>query len=306
MIKGLTITPPVLGRISIGRVIQKDGKRLPAKDDQFTITSQIQNKEGWINHPLDEKMRENNNGKLRQIPVRMLFNDPELNLRAEYTLFDRQTGRPLCVGDGEHCQRRTNKGVESHPCPSPDRCPLAQGGACKAYGRLYVNLSEDDELGTFIFRTTGFNSIRTLAARLSYFAAVSGNKLSCLPLQLTLRGKSTTQSYRTPIYFVDLTLREGVTLKQAVQDAQAIDADLSENGFDQAALEVAAKQGYVNSCFEVDADDLSDVVEEFYPMEISQDYSDSNGQQHIQNGSQATHDVRSIEQGLRQSVTAVS
>ena len=89
-----------------------------------------------------------------------------------------------------------------------------------------------------------------------------------------------------------------------MQDAQAIDADLSENGFDQAALEVAAKQGYVNSCFEVDADDLSDVVEEFYPMEISQD---SNAQQlSIQNGSNTTHDVRSIEQGLRQSVTAVS
>jgi len=35
--------------------------------------------------------------------VRMLFNDPTLNLRAEYTLFDRQTGRPLCVGDGEQC-----------------------------------------------------------------------------------------------------------------------------------------------------------------------------------------------------------
>ena len=269
MIKGLTITPPVLGRISIGRVIQKDGKRLPAKDDQFTITSQVQNKDGWINHPLDAKLRENNDGKLRQIPVRMLFNDPELNLRAEYTLFDRQTGRPLCVGDGEQCQRRTNNGVETLPCPSPDRCPLAQGGACKPYGRLYVNLSEDDELGTFIFRTTGFNSIRTLAARLSYFAAVSGNKLSCLPLQLTLRGKSTTQSYRTPIYFVDLTLRDGVTLKDAVQHAKAIDSELSEYGFDQSALDDAAKIGYANSCFEVDGDEMSDVVEEFYPQEDS-------------------------------------
>ncbi|AOY45212.1 hypothetical protein AOT82_2833 [Psychrobacter sp. AntiMn-1] len=222
--------------------LPKMAKKLPAKDDQFTITSQVQNKDGWINHPLDEKLRANNDGKLRQIPVRLLFNDPALNLRAEYTLFDRQTGRPLCVGDGEQCQRRTNNGVEQLACPSPDRCPLAQGGACKPYGRLYVNLSEDDELGTFVFRTTGFNSIRTLAARLSYFSAVSGNKLSCLPLQLTLRGKSTTQSYRTPIYFVDLTLRDGVTLKDAVQDAVAIDRELGEHGFDQAALEAAAKQ----------------------------------------------------------------
>ena len=305
MIKGLTITPPVLGRISIGRVIVKDGKRLPAKDDQFTITSQIQNKDGWINHPLDERLRAKSDGKLRQIPVRMLFNDPTLNLRAEYTLFDRQTGRPLCVGDGEQCQRRTSNGVETLPCPSPDRCPLAQGCACKPYGRLYVNLSEDDELGTFIFRTTGFNSIRTLAARLSYFAAVSGNKLSCLPLQLTLRGKSTTQSYRTPIYFVDLTLRDGVTLKDAVSNAQAIDAELSEHGFDQAALEAAAKLGYVNSAFEIDNDEAFAVVEEFYPVETGDSGHHQDAHGHF-NHSLTNHDVTSIEQGLRQSVTAVS
>jgi hypothetical protein len=51
MIKGLAITPPILGRISIGKVVEKNGKRLPEKDDQFTITSQIQSKEGGSNIP---------------------------------------------------------------------------------------------------------------------------------------------------------------------------------------------------------------------------------------------------------------
>jgi len=46
MIKGLAITPPILGRISIGKVVEKNGKRLLEKDDQFTITSKIQSKEG--------------------------------------------------------------------------------------------------------------------------------------------------------------------------------------------------------------------------------------------------------------------
>lgn len=36
MIKGLAITPPIVGRISIGRVVERNGQRLPAKDDQFT------------------------------------------------------------------------------------------------------------------------------------------------------------------------------------------------------------------------------------------------------------------------------
>lgn len=35
MIKGLAITPPVIGRISIGKVVEENGKRLPEKDDCF-------------------------------------------------------------------------------------------------------------------------------------------------------------------------------------------------------------------------------------------------------------------------------
>lgn len=264
MIKGLAITPPTLGRISIGRMVEKNGKRLPEKDDQFTITSQIQSKEGWIKHPLDEQLRANTpNQKLRSIPVRMIFNDPDLNLRAEYTLFDRQTGRPVCVGNGETCQRLTNQGVEQYPCPSPDLCPLAQGGNCKPYGRLHVNLDDSDEFGTFIFRTTGFNSIRTLAARLSYYHAASNGLLSCLPLQLTLRGKSTTQSYRQPVYYVDLTLREGISLNNAITQAKQIDDQSKEAGFYQEAVDFIARKGFANARFETDIEGGLDIVEEF-------------------------------------------
>ncbi|WNX58978.1 hydrolase or metal-binding protein [Acinetobacter baumannii] len=298
MIKGLAITPPILGRISIGKVIEKNGKRLPEKDDQFTITSQIQGKDGWVKHPLDETLRtKSTNNKLRSIPVRMIFNDPELNLRAEYTLFDRQTGRPICIGNGETCQRQGQHGVEQHPCPSPSLCPLAQGGLCKPYGRLYVNLDDADEFGTFIFRTTGFNSIRTLAARLAYYHAASAKLLSCLPLQLTLRGKSTTQSYRTPIYYVDLTLRDGTSLQEAITTAKQIDEQSRLAGFYQEALDEVARQGYANAKFEVESEEGLDVVEEFY-------HSD---EQEQQNQTEVVHtDVRSLQKGLAQSVRAVN
>lgn len=307
MIKGLTITPPVLGRITIGKVIEKNGKRLPEKDDQFTVTSQVQNKEGWLKHPLDDKLRQNApNGKLRHIPVRMLFNDPELNLRAEYTLFDRQTGRPICVGNGVNCQRRTQNGVEQLPCPSPELCQLGQNGHCKPFGRLYVNLDDSDELGSFIFRTTGYNSIRTLMARLSYFSAVSGNLLSCLPLQLTIRGKSTTQSYRTPIYYVDLTLQDGVNLQQAIEGAKQINATLVESGFNQQALEQVAKQGYANSVFEMDSEEGLEVIEEFFndnpPLQAERHSQPKLVAEVIDN----FEPILAMEQGLRQSVKKVS
>jgi len=267
MIKGLAITPPVLGRISIGRIVEKNGIRLPQKDNQFTITSQVQEKDGgWLLHPLDEELRKDApNGKLRTIPVSMLFNEADLNLRAEYTMFDRKSGRPICVGNGDTCKRLTQSGVQSLPCPSPTLCEFGKGGLCKPYGRLNVKVGDDDDLGTFIFRTTGYNSIRTLAARLSYYQAVSGGLLAYMPLELKLRGKSTTQSRRTPIYYVDLAIKEGVPLQEAVAQAREKARQMKEEGVDQAALDAAAAKGFSNALFEYDEDEMSQVVEEFYP-----------------------------------------
>lgn len=264
MLKGLAITPPVLGRISIGKVVEKNGKRLPEKDDQFTITSQVQSKDGWLPHPVDETLRKEQGGKIRNIPIRLLFNDPELNFRAEYSLFDRTTGRPLCVGNGESAKRQTEEGIKSFPCPSPDACPLAKGNACKPYGRLNVALGDDDSLGSFVFRTTGFNSIRTLSARLQYFQAISGNKLSCLALELRLRGKSTRQSLGTPIYYVDITPRSELSTEKMLAQAKQLDEARRQAGFDQEALDQTAKQGFGNGAFEDGEEDGGAVVDEFF------------------------------------------
>lgn len=267
MLKGLAITPPILGRIAIGKVVEKHGKRLPEKDDQFTITSQIQGRGGWLLHPFDESLRKAQGDKLRSIPIRLLFNEPDLNFRAEYSVFDRQTGRPLCVGNGDTCKRRTHEGLVNLPCPSPEGCDLAQGGACKPYGRLNVLIGDDDPLGSFIFRTTGYNSIRTLAARLEYFKAVSGNRLACLPLELKLRGKSTRQSHGSAIFYVDMTLRGEQSLEDALQEAQRLDQQRQAAGFDQAALDQAARLGFANGAFEDNEDDGCTVVEEFFPSD---------------------------------------
>ena len=266
MLKGLAITPPVIGRISIGRVVERNGKRLPEKDDQFTLTSQVKNRDGWVLHPLDETLKQEAGGKLRSIPVRLLFNDPALNLRADYWLFDRDTGRPVCVGNGEACRRMGNEGIEALACPGPDACRFSNG-QCKAYARFNVVIGDgqDDALGSFVLRTTSFNTIRTLAARLQYFSAVSGGRLACMPLELKLRGKSTTMSYRTAIYYVDLVVRSGLSLEQAIEEARERDQRRQTSGFDQVALDEAARQGFAAGAFEELEEDVSVVVEEFHP-----------------------------------------
>lgn len=284
MIKGLAVTPPVLGRISIGKVVERNGKRLPQKDDAFTITTQVQTSDGWVLHPLDEQLRQEQSkthspsaatgkAKLRCIPVKVLFNDPELNLRADYCLFDRKTGRAECVGNGETCRRQTANGMETLPCPSPDHCQFNVGNACKPYGRLNVRIDHgegpagQDELGSFVFRTTGYNSIRTLAARLAYLAAVSQHHLATLPLELKLRGKSTTQSHRMPIFYADLAVRTGLSLSQAIARARLEATDRAEAGFDQQALDQAARTGFANGLFEDTAEEGLAVVEEFFAQE---------------------------------------
>lgn len=267
MIKGLAITPPVIGRISIGRLVQKNDKWLPEKDDSFTLTTQVQNREGWLLHPLHQPLAEQaSNGKLRAIPVRLLFNDSELNLRAEYSAFDRTNGRPLCVGNGESARRVTPEGVEDVACPGPERCPFGKGAGCKLYGRLNVQVEgQHDELGSFLFRTTGYNSVRTLAARLRYFEAVSGGLTHYLPLMLRLRAKTTTQSRRTPVYYVDLTLREGDDLTSVVAQARQEAKRAEEAGVDTAQFEAAARLLLQNGQFEDTDEEVPQLLEEFYP-----------------------------------------
>ncbi len=317
MIKGLMITPPVIGRISIGKVVEKNGKRLPEKDDEFTITTQVQQRGQWVLHPLDEALRraQSHDGikegaqpsdeekdsnarpgkrtlkekmgvsadaveapsparrKLRSIPVRVLFNDPDLNLRADYCMFDRSTARPVCVGNGETCKRVTDQGLEEQACPSPDVCRFGMG-QCKPYGRLNVIIGDSDELGSFVFRTTGFNSIRTLAARLQYFAAVSGGHLACMPLELKLRGKSTTQSHRSAIYYADLVVRSGISLNEAISQARTMATERSAAGFDQSALDAAARLGFAHGNFEDAPDEAAEIVDEFYPEIPRADHSE--------------------------------
>ncbi len=267
MIKGLAITPPVIGRISIGKLVNKNDKWLPEKDDSFTLTTQVQTRGGWMLHPLHQQYSDASaNGKLRAIPVRVLFNDSDLNLRAEYSAFDRSTGRPVCVGNGEHARRMSSEGMEETPCLGPDRCRYGIQAGCKLYGRLNLQIEgQNDELGSFIFRTTGYNSVRTLAARLRYLEAVSGGHTRYLPLMLRLRAKSTTQSYRAPVYYVDLTLRDEDRLAETVLAAREEAARQQEAGIDTEGLERMARHLLQNGQFEDSEEEIPLLLQEFYP-----------------------------------------
>jgi hypothetical protein len=108
-----------------------------------------------------------------------------------------------------------------------------------------------------------------IVLRQKRYQAVSGGLLAYMPLELKLRGKSTTQSRRTPIYYVDLVIKEGLSLQEAVAEAREKAKQMKEEGIDQAALDAAAAKGFGNALFEYDEDEMSQVVEEFFPPAVN-------------------------------------
>ena len=67
-------------------------------------------------------------------------------------------------------------------------------------------------------------------------------------------------SHRAAIYYVDLVVRTGLTLEQAIVEARERDEQRRRSGFDQTALDEAARAGFANGAFEDLAEDVSDVV----------------------------------------------
>ncbi len=63
---------------------------------------------------------------------------------------------------------------------------------------------------------------------------------------------------------MDLTLRDGVNLQEAITAAKQMDEQSKVAGFYQEALDFVARQGYGNASFEVGGDEGLDIVEEFY------------------------------------------
>jgi len=84
-----------------------------------------------------------------------------------------------------------------------------------------------------------------------------------LPLLLKLRAKSTDQSHRAAVFYVDLVIRDGIGSKKALMDAKEL---AEQSGEYVEALEASARAGLGNGAFEETEDEGIDVVEEFFPV----------------------------------------
>lgn len=259
-LKGMAYTVPVLGRISIGHIEERNGKRLPVKDDFISITAQTKRNGAWVSHPIEAivKKEAGQAAKLRAIPVRVMFDDTSLNLRERYEAF--KDNRQVCVGDGVKAKRRGKDGVAEVECPGSESCDFGAQNRCKAFGRFLVQIEgQEDPFAAFIFRTRGTNSVRSLRSRIEALKSSLG-RIAGMPMMLVLKEKASAMSMGTPFYYLDLVFRkpgmEGVA--EAIQARNSMEESLQKVGFNRTEYEAAVAAGLSNSAFEETIEDAAE------------------------------------------------
>lgn len=281
LLAGLTYQSPVIGAIRIGSVEVVEGRRLPVRDDHFSIHTRFRGTDGeWAPHAAHANMESDPNNlvneKLRSIPVKIIYDNPNLNMGEQYAAF-KKDGRPACVGNGINAKRAEATRMTEMPCPGPDLCEYGaqKEHRCDTYARALFHLEgQEAHDGAFIFRTGSYNSVNDMRVRLQALHAGFGGKLSGLPMKLTMRLKSTAQSFKQSFFYVSLEPRFE-SFKDALVALKARDTEEKEAGFDRAAYEGAMVKLLANGSF---TDALED-VSEFEDLLVGRDAKNNPQQQ---------------------------
>ena len=288
LIKGLSYSMPTSGTIRLGfvRHIVKNGKtiRVPAKDDEFTLTTKIKDDAGeWMRHALDGQLRESHGidvkgpegeavRKLRSIPVTIVFDRPDLNMTEQFAAFT-HTGSPVCVGDGTTARRRQDDGsVSEESCPGAQHCSFGKANRCDAFLRLLVRVEGQPETAPpFILRTGSINAVADNRATLEHWRSMYGGRLAGLPFDFLLDAKQSAMSMQSIFYYGRLEPRFASVVEgaQILKQARAEDADL---GIDRAAAEDALVQLRANGAFAEAAEGDGEQFDDLLAGRFSEEY----------------------------------
>ena len=235
---------PERGHIKIGKKGEKRESKSggawqpPQKLDHFIITTMVRAVDG--NFEPDTALMnqiaaatEGDPKRLIRIPVLLLYNDITLNFATRYAAYEKP-GRAFCSGNGEAAKELQKDGsYAERKCPC-DRVtqgfnPSAGNPKCKPNGILTVEIVGAKSIGgVWKFRTTSWNTIKSVLGQLAYYQALTGGELSGLPLVMTVGPKQVTvEEKQQTIYMVGLEfpgtadmLREA-GYKAALQRVQA-------------------------------------------------------------------------------------
>ncbi len=276
-IQNRTPSLPERGKIKIGGKGAKRQKRdgsgeyqIPVKYDHFIITSLERGEDGNFipDWPLMQRIADDTNQnpkRLTKIPIKLLYNDPNINFRTRYAAYG---GRSLwCAGDGKEAIRRANP--KAPPCEV--ECPCEHLDAdfegkpiCKISGVLSVLIEGALGVGgVWGFRTGSFNSVDGIMGGLLFMWGVTGGQLANIPLYMVINPKQATDpsGKQQTIQVVGLEFRGSVDglrdtgLKIAMENAKA---QLQIEHIEEAARKMMDGA-------DMDEGEESDIADEFYP-----------------------------------------
>jgi hypothetical protein len=265
LLHGMAYRTPVCATIKIGSAEEVNGTKVPVADDHFTINSRFRDEDGkWVRHPSHKSLEDDEknliNGKLRKIPVKVIYDRPNLNIGEQYAAFT-QDGRQSCVGNGHKAKRVDLNGHMSEvQCPGSDNCQYGQQPEtrCKVFTRALFHLEgQDASENAFIFRTSSYNSVNDMRFRLEAFHAGFGKMLSGLPLWLTMRLKSSAISADRQFWYTSLEPRFE-SMKAGIQAVKQRRNEEVEAGFDRNAYETAISRLLGNGAFNETMEDMEE------------------------------------------------
>lgn len=212
LIKQIPYVTPIIGHIKFGGVVVNAGTEIPFMKDHFCVTELFKINGEWAPHILNTKLIDNlpksANERLSSIPVKVIYANPDLNTTERYEAFDETTNKLVCAGDGCKAQHLNSKNeIEEIDCKSPVNCDIASKHGCSLLTRTLFKIDgQEDELGGFLLRSSGFNSCTTMRVRLEQLFAKFGAALRHIPLKLVLRSKSSLLSNDSIFYYPDIVV----------------------------------------------------------------------------------------------------
>jgi Recombination directionality factor-like len=273
MIKGLVPTLPEQGKIKIGakgrEIESKSGNKFqpPMRLDHFVITTMARGADE--NFLIDQDVHAKLGERPKEIPIRLLYDDPSLNFPTRYACY---AGRSLwCAGDGETASRVTKEGRpnETVQCPCPRKDPGYKGtDKCKMNGVLSAMIEGAGNLGgVWKFRTTSYNSIVGIMSSLAFLRSITGGVLANIPFKLVVQPKQGTDPTGKPVtvHVVRLLFAGDIAELQRVSHQIALDRATTHVSIQNIENEARLRLSYAPVNAPLPGDDAKDIVEEFYP-----------------------------------------
>lgn len=221
MLPDLTLALPEIGKIKIGGFSDRRtrGRRpLPEKWDHFKIGTLMKDEDGGV--IIDEEMSKAIGGDKTELDITMCYDEPALNMPTFYAAFTQS--KLACMGTGKKAWQRQEDGERKEIACNRKECQLARDKKCTPYGRLSVILEQANRIGgTFVFRTTSWNSLRNITSSMAFIRNQTGGILAGIPLKLKLRSASTIPNglgRKVTIYIVNLEYAG--TMNELKQDAR--------------------------------------------------------------------------------------